>query len=162
MPPEDDVERVIARLKEALGVSLDREVAEIFDIDPSAITGWRKRGKVPEKYRKQAERAAHERMAEAPLSPSLYDLRQGYIFALIGLAADQLRSSVHIGGSDSDNDVWYGFRLYKLHGELRTNWFAQNKHKDKESLRHTYETVRRRISEGDLIGWIETLPVPMF
>ncbi len=40
-------EQIINRMKSVLGVSMDKEVAEYFDIKQASVTNWRKRGTIP-------------------------------------------------------------------------------------------------------------------
>lgn len=40
-------EQIINRMKSVLGVSMDKEVAEYFEIKQASVTNWRKRGTIP-------------------------------------------------------------------------------------------------------------------
>jgi transcriptional regulator with XRE-family HTH domain len=159
MTGDDDADRTIGRLKAAAGVELDRDLAVRLGVDPSAISAWRKRGRVPDKYRHRLARLADEQESDDPVGPSYVALKNGYIFSLIGLAARHLDRRFAMDAEDEAHDVWFGFRLYKLHGALE-HAFAELPARDKDALRKTYNTLHRRIAEGDVVGWIESLPNP--
>lgn len=40
-------EQIINRMKSVLGVSMDKDLAEYFDIKQASVTNWRKRGTIP-------------------------------------------------------------------------------------------------------------------
>ena len=40
-------DQIITRMKSVLGVSMDKDLAEYFDIKQASVTNWRKRGTIP-------------------------------------------------------------------------------------------------------------------
>ena len=142
----------IERLKRAMGVELDRDLAAGLRIDASAVAAWRRRGRVPDKYRLAAERHNDQAAAEGVTLPVGTGLRDAYIFALIRLAA--LRLGHDIWGRGEYDAMWAGFRLARLHAVLDK---AVDHRAAPEQWREKFESFRREIEDADLPMWLETI-----
>ncbi len=141
-------------MKQALGVELDRDLAEALGLDPTAVSAWRRRGKVPDKY---VLRAASRRDqfigSKIGVSASIVALREAYAFALVALAARLIDERISFSDK-SYQDVWTGFRLYGLYEYLKDRFREAN---SEDTLRHAYEEACAQIKEADLPVWLETL-----
>jgi ribosomal protein S15P/S13E len=155
--PFEDVAAEIDRMKRDLGVELDRDLAVDLGIDPTAVSAWRRRNRVPSKYQLRFSRLRDERAAShgQPLSnrPDAYTLRDAYVFSLVAMVAQKLGNQPLGAGSEYDA-AWIGFRLARLHDHLKA---AFRDVSAKDALRSAFETKRTEIMEADLEIWLETL-----
>ena len=155
--PSDDAPTHIERMKRALGVELDRDLASSLGIDPTAVSAWRRRNNVPPKYILRFERLRDERAAShgqrSSTPPDSYSLKDAYIFSLIALAAQEAGDQPLGAGRDYDA-AWLGFRLVKLYDHLKAAFSGIT---EKDALRSTFEAKRDEIREADLEIWLETL-----
>lgn len=153
----EDAPSEIERMKRDLGVELDRDLAISLGIDPTAVSAWRRRNRVPSKYilrfrRLRDERAAsHGQRVSTPTQS--YTLREAYIFSLIAIAAQEAGDQPLGAGREYDA-AWLGFRLARLHSHLENAFRGIT---EKDALRSTYEEKRVEIQEADLEIWLETL-----
>jgi hypothetical protein len=159
--PTEDASEFIAAMKAEFGVKLDQELAGRLGIDPSAVAAWRRRKKVPDKYRVRFLRIMDEYAVEESLAPNYWLLLDGYVFALVGLAARRLAETVTILKDDDYQEMWHGFRLHRLYSFAHRTLHSVKDY-DKDKLRKVYEQIRAKIDSDDLHLWIETLPGPGF
>lgn len=52
MISEKDMQKIIDDIVFLLGLNSEIQLANFFEISPSAISQWKKRGKIPDKYKK--------------------------------------------------------------------------------------------------------------
>lgn len=155
--PSEDVSAEIDRMKRDLGVELDRDLAIDLGIDPTAVSAWRRRNRVPSKHKLRFSRLRDERAASHGKSssrrPDTYTLRDAYVFSLIAITAQELGDQPLGAGSEYDA-AWIGFRLARLHDHLKAAFRGVS---EKDALRSAFEAKRSEIMEADLEIWLETL-----
>lgn len=155
-PQEKGVDEIIDDMKLELQVSTDRELADALKLNPTTISAWRRRNSVPKKYFFRFKRITNEWSARSATGVNFYQLRDGYIFALVGIGAIELKNRVLTYTNNEDEEIWRGFRLYELHNtiEREFRWINPN---DPDKLRNIFESLRQKILSDEFIDWIEEL-----
>jgi hypothetical protein len=161
MPDSDQVAQAISDMKFDLGAGSDRELAEALGIDPTAVSAWRRRCKIPDKYKVRFARIKDEQPFPDPIyPPDFHRLMNAYLFALVRMATFNLEKKVHIPRDNDYMELWSGFRLHRLYGHAAKALRACPAG-DKDKLRRIYQELRSKIDADDLYEWIETLPEPL-
>jgi hypothetical protein len=148
-------------MKFDLGVGSDRELADAFGIDPTAVSAWRRRRKIPDKYKVRFARLKDEQSFADPIyPPDFHQLMSAYLFALVRLASFNLENKVQLPREHEYIELWSGFRLHRLYGHASKALRACPAG-DKDKLRRIYQELRTKVDADDLYEWIETLPEPV-
>lgn len=150
------VDEIIDDMKFEMAVDTDRDLADALNIDPTTISAWRRRNRVPNKYWIHIRRIENERAYESILRPSFIKLRDGYIFSLIGLCAMELKENVTLLRREEFKEIWRGFKLSDLYRYLDIEFRKVDQNKP-DKLQEKYEEIREKIVSDDLCDWIETL-----
>lgn len=149
-----DVDEDITHMRERLGLVSDAELANALDIDPSAVSAWRRRGKVPYKHLKQVERWTANSAAIS--HPEFLVRRRAYGYGLLASASIVLHSQFK-NVEELNHFIWYGFRLARLHihFERRLNAVQFG---DMEALAGEFAAIQTSLERADLVEWIDSLP----
>ncbi|WP_139220941.1 hypothetical protein [Methylobacterium brachiatum] len=148
-----DVEAEINAMKMRLGVELDRDLAEELKIVPTSVAAWRRRGKVPDKYklRYKIAKDVQEIRSQSSYPHGLHD---AYVFALIAIVASKFQS----GGDWDDSSVdgfelaWIGQKLSALHRSLASELRYDL---SREKLRTRFDDIRAEIDEKGVSAWLD-------
>ena len=149
-----DADEDIVHMREKLGLVSDAELANALDLDPSAISAWRRRGKVPYKHLKQVERWT---VNSAVIShPEFLVRRRAYGYGLLACASIVLHSQFK-NVEELNHFIWYGFRLARLHSHFERQLNAVQ-FGDMEALAAEFAGIRTSLDRADLVEWIDSLP----
>ena len=147
-------EREIDAMKMALGVELDRELAIELKIDPSAVAAWRRRGRVPEKYKIRFKIIRDEALS-AELTGVPAGLRHIYIFSLISTASVLIDRSGYFLAEETENfeHALMAQRIGRFYSHLI---LTISPTADKADLRATYDRLRgEMLAADDILIWLD-------
>lgn len=148
-----DVAGEIEAMKVALGVELDRELAQELQIDASAVAAWRRRQKVPEKYRVRFKVLRDEALSKE-VSHSGGSLWRIYIFSLVATASVLIDNDGYFLAEEEESfqQALMAQRVSSFYGYLvRTIPVAA----PKDDLRITYERIRKEMLNSDILEWLD-------
>lgn len=148
-----DIERDIAILKSAMGVELDRELAEQLEIDPSSVAAWRRRKRIPPRYLSRVVTATtpSTRITLVNAPP----MRRSYLFALLSLVArgDHF-SATEIDDRDDFRLALSGLRLAKVFDHLATEMPDSMTFDD---IRTQFARLRGEIEQEGVVSWVDRI-----
>lgn len=149
-----DVAREIEAMKVALKVELDRELAEELQIDASAVAAWRRRQRVPEKYRIRFNVVRDEALSKE-IEPSGGSLWSMYIFSLVAVASILIDKFGYFLAEEEEsfNNALMAQRISRFYGYLvRTIPVSA----PKAELRVIYERMRKEmLAADDILDWLD-------
>jgi hypothetical protein len=148
-----ELDRLIVEMKRASGVETDRDLALYLGIDRTAVAAWRRRGRLPDKYKVRFTRAVGE---SALPNAGWWELRRAYLFALVRLVAMRLNDSVSFDAPGAFSDVWYGGRLSAFH-DYAERLLSLPKGATKADLRKAYDRLKADLDRSDFAEWIAML-----
>lgn len=152
------IEEQILRLRMIFHCENDKELATALGLDPTAVSAWRRRGRIPAKYLLKGRAHADLFVATNGVVSNFYSLRASYTYALLSVASIKIFDQYGSYQEQEYYEIWAGFSLAKLHryieGEFRTK-VGMNLN---DELRRLYEELREKVSSDDLMKLIEELP----
>ena len=152
------IEEQILRLRTIFHCENDKELATALGIDPTAVSAWRRRGRIPAKYLLKGRAHADLYVITNKIVGNFYSLRASYTYALLSIASIKL---FEIYGSYQEQgfyEIWAGFSLAKLHRYIEVEFRTKVGMNLNDELRQLYEELRDKVSSDDLMELIEELP----
>jgi len=154
---DETISEQIERMRAEMRVDSDAELARELNIDPSAISAWRRRRSIPKKYLVRFHRILNEYADFGRGLPNVSKLREAYIFSLICIFSDKIKSMVTLLVDEDQQALWIGYQARRVYNFLDSE-FRKIDPSDKDELRKKYEYFEGVISNEKLPTWIETLP----
>jgi|GEM_PF-3318090 len=174
MSIESDVKDQIRAMKHSFCVETDKELAQVLGVDPTAISAWKRRNKIPYKYQTRISRTKDDFSFEK--RPEFIQLKSIYIFSLVGFAHANLIDKQKKSYDDAidvlkklkkDTSIYKGYDknnflinngeiLYKVFSLFQLE-FEKIEQNNKDALRKKFDEGMAVLSEPDFFVILDML-----